>query len=142
MNGIGKIYRCGSARKVLNISGRSKAVYLFSKEIKVSLDKAHELLVVIGIPLPLKDLTEPGELFLLLLHDRTGYVLLVLPVCSDTILSRSVHLVGSYLYLKWLSLRSDQCGVKGLVHVGLRHGYVVLESSRNRLVHLMNDTQC
>ena len=32
--------------------------------------------------------------------------------------------------------------MQGLIHIGLRHGDIILETSRNRLVHFMNDTEC
>ena len=52
-----------------------------------------------------------------------------------------MHIIGTYLYLKRLSARAYECRVKRLVHVLLRHGNIVLESARYRLILLMYDTK-
>ena len=52
-----------------------------------------------------------------------------------------MHLIGTYLYLKRLSARAYECRVKRLVHVLLRHGNIVLETARYRLILLMYDTK-
>ena len=62
-------------------------------------------------------------------------------MCRDTVLSSTMHLVGTNLYLKRLSTRAYECRVKRLVHVLLRHGDIVLEAPRYRLVLLMYDTK-
>ena len=60
---------------------------------------------------------------------------------SDTVLSSPVHLKCTDLDLKWLAVRSDQCRMQGLVHVLFRHCNIILETPRDRLVHLMDDTE-
>ena len=62
-------------------------------------------------------------------------------MCRDTVLSCTVHLVGTNLYLKRLSTRAYERRVKRLVHVLLRHGNIVLETARYRLILLMYDTK-
>ena len=60
----------------------------------------------------------------------------------NTILCCFVHLEGTDLDLERLSVRPDQCSMQRLVHVWLRHGNIVLETSRNRFIHLVNHTKC
>ena len=52
-----------------------------------------------------------------------------------------MHLKGPDLDLKRLAVAADQCGVQRLVHIRLRHGNIVLEPARDRLVQLMDNTQ-
>ena len=52
-----------------------------------------------------------------------------------------MHLIRTDLYLKRLSVRPDQCGMKRLVVVWLWHGNIILKSSRNRLIDLMDHSQ-
>ena len=59
MDRIRKVDRCGTARQILNIARRGETVYLLCEEIEIRLDETHELLVIVGIPLPLQDLAEP-----------------------------------------------------------------------------------
>ena len=60
---------------------------------------------------------------------------------GDTILSRSVHFKCTDLDFKRLTVWTDQCGVQRLIHIRLRHSNVVLETSRDRFIHLMYDPQ-
>ena len=53
-----------------------------------------------------------------------------------------MHLKGTDLYFKRLSVRSDQCGVQRLIHIGLWHGNVIFKSAWNGLVHLMDHAKC
>ena len=59
----------------------------------------------------------------------------------DTVFRRLVHLLGTDLDLKGLPRRPHQRRVERLVHVRLRHGDVILKTSRDRGVHLMDHTQ-
>ena len=52
-----------------------------------------------------------------------------------------MHFKGSYLDFKRLPVGTDQSRMKRLVHIRLRHCDVILESSRDRLIHLMDHTQ-
>ena len=60
---------------------------------------------------------------------------------GNTIFRRPVHLISPDLYLEGLTGRSDQGRMKGLVHIWLRHGDVILEPAGDRFIHFMNDTQ-
>ena len=59
----------------------------------------------------------------------------------DTVFSNTVHVEGPDLDLKRRPSRSDQSRVERLVHILLRHRNIVFEPTRNRFVHLMDDTQ-
>ena len=60
---------------------------------------------------------------------------------GDTVFCRPVHFKSTDLNFKGLAVRTDQCGVERLIHVRLRHGDVVLETSGNGLIHFMYDPQ-
>ena len=60
---------------------------------------------------------------------------------SDTVFSSPMHVIGTYLDLERLTGLSDKRRMKRLIHIGLGHGDVILKPSRNRLIHLMNDTK-
>ena len=53
-----------------------------------------------------------------------------------------MHFVSSYLYLKRLSIRCNKCCMKRLVIIRLRHCNIILETSRNRLIHFVYYTKC
>ena len=57
---------------------------------------------------------------------------------GNPVFRRLVHFKSPYLDLKGLSVGSDKRGVKGTVHILLRHGDIILKPSRNRLIHLVN----
>ena len=59
----------------------------------------------------------------------------------DTELRGSVHLESTNLNLERNAVLSDDRRVQGLVHIGLRHRDVVLKTSGNRSVHLVNHAQ-
>ena len=52
-----------------------------------------------------------------------------------------MHLIGTDLDLKGLAVAADQRRVERLVHIGLRHGDIVLEASGDRLIHFMDHAQ-
>ncbi len=60
---------------------------------------------------------------------------------GDTVLCRLVHLIGSDLDFERLPRAADQRRVQRLIHIGLGHRYIILETPRNRLIHLMDHTQ-
>ena len=74
-------------------------------------------------------MNQPGKTFILrLLND---FSLFVFPMGGDPFLCNLMHFMGSNLDLDPLPIRSDRCGMKGLIHVFLRKSNVVLEFSRN-----------
>ncbi len=60
----------------------------------------------------------------------------------NTVLGNAVHLISPYLYLKGYAVLAYKSRMKRLIHVRLRHGYIVLEASRYRLIHLMYNPEC
>ena len=62
-------------------------------------------------------------------------------MCRYTEFGSFVHLLGSYLYLKRLTVISYKGCMQGLIHVGFRHCYIILKSSRYGLIKLMNHTK-
>ena len=142
MDTIGKVDGCGTVRQVFHIARRCKAVNTLCKQVQVTFQKTHELPVIGHVPLPLQDLTKPAQFLFFLLGRRFYAVsrLFVFPVGCDTVLGGTVHLKCTDLDFKRLAIRTDQGRMKRLVHVLFRHRDVILETARNRLVHLMDDT--
>ena len=131
MNLKGKIKRRGSCRKVHYISLRSKDEYLIVKE--VHLQGLKEFCRIISFLLPFKRLSEPGQLLLIVIcTGLSGLSFFVFPVSCNTVFSDAVHLIGSDLYLKRISLIINNSGVKGLIQIWLWHCYIVFEPSWNR----------
>ena len=52
-----------------------------------------------------------------------------------------MHFLGPDLYLERLPHRTHQRRVERLIHIWLRHGNIILKTSRNRRIHLMDHTQ-
>ena len=91
----------------------------------------HELAGVLGLGLPVHDLPKPLQLLVLSVGPlASAPLVLVHPVRRDAVLSGLVHVVRADLDLERLALRPDDRRVERLVHVGLRHGDVVLEAAR------------
>ena len=59
----------------------------------------------------------------------------------NTVFCNSVHFPGSYLYLKRHSVRSYNRCMKRLIHIRLRHCYIILKTHRHRSIHLVYHTQ-
>ena len=143
MDTVGKVYRRRASRKILDLSGRGKAIYTIRKQIQITLKEIHEFLVIGHITLPFQNLAQPGKLFLLgIFYLLSVGSLFIFPVCRNTILCRLVHLIGTNLDLEGLAAAADQGSVQGLIHICLRHGDVILKTSRDRLIHFMNHAKC
>ena len=52
-----------------------------------------------------------------------------------------MHFKGSDLDLEGLSVRSDQCCVKRLVHIRFWHGNIILETAGDRLIHFVDHAE-
>ena len=142
MNTVCKIDGRGACGKIFYLPGGRKAVNIIRKQIQIVFQQLHKLPVVGHIPLPLQDLTQPHQFFLLTaFHLFAVRGLLILPMRRNTILRRLVHLKGADLYLKGLSRAADQRGMKRLIHVRLGHGDIILKPPGNRRVHLVDDSQ-
>ena len=62
-------------------------------------------------------------------------------MCRNTIFCCFMHLICSNLNFKWLSVWSDQCRMQWLVMIWFRHRNIIFKTSRNRLIHLVNDSK-
>ena len=140
---IGKINRRRPRRQVFDIPLRGKAIDPVRKKIEIALDNAQKLFVVIHIMLPFQNMTQPCQFlfFTLRVLCLTAAGLLVFPVGSNTVFRRTVHLIGTDLYFKRLSVGTDQRRVQRLVIVWFRHGDIIFKTSGNRFIHLMDDPQ-
>ena len=143
MNRIREVDRAGAGRQVLDIARRGEAENVLIKQVQVGLDHVHEFLRVGLILLPLEDLMQPVHLHIFLLAGLflRSAGLLILPVRRDTELRRAVHLEGTDLDLERYTVGADDRRMQRLVHVRLRHRDVVLETARNRGVHLMDHAE-
>ena len=52
-----------------------------------------------------------------------------------------MHIECPYLDLEWLTGRTNQRGVQGLIHVRLWHRDIIFESTRDRFIDLVDDAQ-
>ena len=59
----------------------------------------------------------------------------------DTVFADAVHLKGTDLDFQRLSVSKGDRGVQGLVHVGLRHGHIILETARDGAPQSVHDSQ-
>ena len=144
MYAVGKVYRCRAEGQRLNISRRGEAVYIVIKQIEVGLNHIEEVLGIACIILKLKYLTQPAHLVVIaaVCLDIGATCLLIFPVRRNTVFRNTVHLIGSYLYLKGYAVLAYKSRMKRLIHIRLRHGNIVLETTRYRLIHLMYNTEC
>ena len=143
VHAVCKIDRCGTIGKSLNITLGSETVNTVCKKIQVVFQKAHELPVIGHIALPLQDLTQPVQLlFLALARFLAIGSFLIFPVGCNTIFCGFMHFECTDLDLERLSVGANQCCMQRLIHVGFRHCDIIFKSTRDRLVHLMDNTKC
>ena len=112
MDAVGKVDRCGAVRQILDITGWRKAKYHIRKEVEITFQQAHELLVVRHVSLPLQDLAQPTQLFFFFVDRGTLATLLIFPMRSNTIFGSPVHIISTDLYFKRCTCRSDQSRVQ------------------------------
>ena len=106
MDAVSKINRCGTCRKILDIPLGCKTIYTIREQIQITLNEVKELLIIRHVPLPFQNLSEPRKLgFFTVIALGSVYILLIFPVCCDTVFSGPVHLICSYLYFKRLTVR-------------------------------------
>ena len=131
-----EVKRRGASRKLDDVSLRGEHEYLVGEQ--VDLQGLHELFRVVEVFLPFQRLSQPSELSLFLVF---RYAFLVFPVGRDTVFRDPVHFIGSDLDLKRFPVVSDHRSMQRLVSVWFRHRYVILETSRDRFPHSVNDTE-
>ncbi len=137
--GVGKIDRCCSLGKLFDFPARRKDKNLFREQ--VDLDRVHKLAGIRKLTLPFHQLAQPAEPASLLIIPRSCFPFLVFPVCSDPLLGHIMHIPGADLDFHAIAEGADDGSMQRLVHVGLGHGDVVFEASRNRLPGGVDDAQ-
>ena len=128
MDAVGKIYWGGTSRKGLDISIRGKHVNIIRE--KIYSNCLQKFLRVFKVLLPLQQLAKPGEALAVAFRDTPPFF--VHPVCRYTLIGNAMHLLGSDLNLNPLAIWTNYSGMKGLVHIGLGHPYVIFETPRDR----------
>ncbi len=129
-------------------SGRQRAHITLGCEDKdlvgdqAAFKRFHELAGVAHILLPVQQLAQPGQLAVVRLAALAlRQAFLVAPVRGDAVFGGPVHRLSADLDLKRDAARTDHSRVQRLVHVGLGHRDVVLETARHRLVQLVNQSE-
>ena len=142
MDAVGKINGCRACRQGLDVAGRRKTVYAVGKQIQIAFQHVHEFFVIRHLALPFQNLTQPCQLFFFLclnLFAVGGFF--IFPVGGDTVFRHTMHFISSDLNLEGLPGASNQRRVQRLIHVCLGHRNIILETPRNRLVHLVDHAQ-
>jgi len=144
VDSIGKINRCGAGRKIFYISIWCKAVNSVGIQIQITFNGTQKFLIIIHVMLPFQNSTQPCHLlfFSLIFGAVASTALFVTPVSRNTIFCRSMHFIRTNLNFKRLTGRTNQRRMQRLVMIRFRHRNVVLKTSRNRFIHLMNNTKC
>ena len=134
VDGIRKVNGCGACRQRhdLALGGKHKDLVVEH----VDLQGVH-IVLSIGILLALQQAADPLKVLLIAIP----CALLVLPVGSNTVFCRFVHIPRPDLHLKGNALCADDGGVQTLVHVGLRGGNIVFKPSRHQIEQVVNMTQ-
>ena len=137
MNAIREVERRRAARKCEHVALRRERVHLVG--IEIDLQRVEKDVRIFDLVLPLHELTQPKKT--LVVRMRADASFLVLPVRGDALLRDEVHLFRADLHFERLSFLRDDRRMQRLIEVRLRHGDVVLDSSRDRSPHLMNDAE-
>ena len=136
---IGKVDGVRAFRQVDDIAARRKDKDLVGEYVE--LQCLEEFLRIIVFLLEADHLTQPRHLLIILIARADAPpCFLVFPVSRDTELGDLVHRLGADLDLERIPLRHDG-RMQGLIAVGLRHGNIVLEPSRDRLPHRVDDAE-
>ena len=139
MDRICEIDRCRVLRKSSDFAFWREHKDFPPKEIHVK--KFHELLWFCRVLLPLKNLSEPSQCFIRLIHALLVYfVFLISPVRGNTVLSCAMHFLRPNLYLIPPTFWPEHCGMKRAVHVRLWHRDIVVEAFRYRCPFVVDDT--
>jgi hypothetical protein len=90
------------------------------------------------------EIAEPVQFFLdvaLLFFRVIVLAFLVAPMGGDARLGDLIHLLGPDLDFVDVAIARDDRGMERLVHVRLRHGDVVFEAARDRLIGRVDDSE-
>ena len=95
--------------------------------------------------MPFQQLTQPAQLGIKALVTAgcrlAAAAFLIAPVRGDTVFADAVHLKGTDLDFQRLTAIGQYGRMQGLIHIGFRHRYIILEAARNRTPHAVYDTQ-
>ena len=123
---LGQVDHVAPGRKHINLVGKEVGFDIFDK------------VGGIGILLTFDQLTHPGEGSFLL---GALQAVFILPVGSDAVFGLGIHLLRADLHLKGDALSTDDHGMQTLVAVGLGGTDIVLETTGNGLIQVMDQTQ-
>ena len=128
VHGVGEVDRRRARGQSDDLALRRVHVELFRTDLET--ERVEELAWVLGLALPVVDVSEPGHVLTLDIGARG--TLLVLPVRGDAVFGTAVHLFGADLDLDMAAAGADHGRVQRLVEVVLRRRDVVLHASRHR----------
>ena len=137
MDSVGEVYNGGTGRQTFYISlgGKHKDIV----HSQVGFDVFYNIFRAFRFLLVFNNLPDPGKAFLqpvLALNPR-----LVFPMGRNAELGGVVHIPGADLDFKGDSFLINNRCVKGLVHVGLRSGNIVLEPVGDGLEQIVDNAQ-
>ena len=138
MNGVGEIHRRCPAGQFHNPAFGSEHVDFVREQVDLHVfDELH------GVVGPLAHFHQPFHPAVhtgLVDVGNAGFLVLVHPVGSNTIVGDVLHFLGTDLDFN-VHMHAEQGGVQRLVTIGLGHGNVVFEAPRQWLVQAVNGTQ-
>ena len=137
MDGIGEIDDGAVHRQRDNIPLGGEDKNLLRGDVRF--DGFYQVLHIVGFLLGFQNLANPRKAHLQAVLSFQPH--LVLPVGGNTVFGGVVHIPGADLHLKGDALLINDGGVKGLVHVLLGGGDIVLKAVGNRLEHIVDDAQ-
>ena len=132
VDGVGEVDRRGACPQALRVAVAGEHEHLGLVEI--DLQVFQELLRVGSLVRPVDHLAQPCELLLkvaALLALLAAF--LVQPMRRNAELALLVHLLSTDLHLEGTTRRADDRRMQRLVHVVLRHRYVVFETAGHRV---------
>src|SRR4030095_6330282 len=99
-----------------------------------------ELLGILKVFLPFEQLAEPGKS--LNVADLKIFSFLVAPMGRNPFFGHSVHFMSTNLNFDALAIRTNDAGMKRLIHIGFGYRDIVLEPPRYRAPLRMNHAKC
>ena len=137
MYGIGKVNGRGAGGQIDDVALGREYEHLIGKHVYLQIV---EKVGGVGVLLAFQQTADPG-VALLVAGFHGGVAHFVFPVGGNAVLRGAVHLPGAYLHLKGDTLRADDRGVHGLIHIGLGGGDIVLEAAGHGLIHVVDYAQ-
>ena len=135
--GISKVNRSRAFRQAFDVALRGKYENLVCK--KIHFECFHKFVGIFHFSLIVQQISYPFQLSVIVGGFSVLSAFFIFPVRRDSDFCRFMHLPRSDLRLEGLSVRADQRGMERLIHVRLWHGDIVLEASRHRRIHFMDD---